>query len=56
LTPDGSFFTFGDADKPLTVAEVRQENLRFERLNLNSSSNEGEILKEQGLFKYLNCG
>jgi hypothetical protein len=31
----------GDADKPLTVEEVRGElNLRFERLNMKTSRNE----------------
>jgi hypothetical protein len=39
----------GNADKPLTVEEVRQElNLRFERLNIFSSRNEeGEVLEDQ---------
>jgi hypothetical protein len=43
-----------DADKPLTVEEVRGElNIRFERLNMKTSKNEeGEILGEQDLF----CG
>jgi hypothetical protein len=37
-----------DADKPLTVEEVRGElNLRFERLNMKTSRNlEGEVLEE----------
>jgi hypothetical protein len=41
-----------DADKPLTVEEVRGElNLRFERLNTKNSRNEEcEILEEQDLF------
>jgi hypothetical protein len=54
----------GDADKPLTVEEVRGElNLRFERLNMETSKNdEGEVLEEQALFsgqfkgKCRNCG
>jgi hypothetical protein len=39
----------GDADKPLTVEEVRGElNLRFERLNMKTSRNEeGEVMEEQ---------
>jgi hypothetical protein len=53
-----------DADKPLTVEEVRGElNLRFERLNIKTSKNEeGEVLEEQALFsdqskgKCRNCG
>jgi hypothetical protein len=42
----------GNADKPLTVEEVRGElNLRFERLNMKTSSNEeDEVLEEQALF------
>jgi hypothetical protein len=42
----------GDADKPLTVEEVRGElNLRFERLSIKTSRNEeGEVLEEQALF------
>jgi hypothetical protein len=42
----------GDADKPLTVEEVRGElNLRFERLNMKTSRNEeGEVLEEKALF------
>jgi hypothetical protein len=54
----------GDADKPLTVEEVRGElNLRFERLNMKTSKNEeGEVLEAQALFtgqfkeKCRNCG
>jgi hypothetical protein len=54
----------GDADKPLTVEEVRGDlNLKFERLNMNTSRNEeGEVLEEQALFsgqfkgKCRNCG
>jgi hypothetical protein len=54
----------GDADKPLTVEEVRGElNLRFERLNMKTSRNEeGEVLEEKALFsgqfkgKCRNCG
>ena len=54
----------GDADKPLTVEEVRGElNLRFERLNMKTSRNEeGEVLEEHALFsgqfkgKCRNCG
>jgi hypothetical protein len=42
----------GDADKPLTVEEVRGElNLRFERLNMKTSRNEKvEVFEEQALF------
>jgi hypothetical protein len=42
----------GDADKPLTVEEVRGElNLRFERLNMKTSRyEEGEVLEEQALL------
>jgi hypothetical protein len=42
-----------DADKPLTVEEVRGElNFRFERLKMKTSINEeGEALEEQALFK-----
>jgi hypothetical protein len=42
----------GDADKPLTVEEVRGElNLRYERLNMKTSTNkEGQVLEEQTLF------
>jgi hypothetical protein len=54
----------GDADKPLTVEEVRGElSLRFEKFNMNTSRNEeGEFLEEQALFngqfkgKRRNCG
>jgi hypothetical protein len=54
----------GDADKPLTVEEVREElDLRYESLNMKTSSNEeGEVLEEQAWFsgkfkgKYQNCG
>jgi hypothetical protein len=54
----------GDADKPLTVEEFRGEiNLRFERLNMKTSTNEeSEVLEEQALFsgqfegKCRNCG
>jgi hypothetical protein len=54
----------GDADKPLTVEEVRGElNLKFKRLNMMTSRNEeGEFLEEQALFsgqfkgKCQNCG
>jgi hypothetical protein len=54
----------GDADKPLTVEEVRGElNLRFERVNMKTSRNEEcEVLEEQTLFsgqfkgKCRNCG
>jgi hypothetical protein len=54
----------GDADKPLTVEEVRGElNLRFKRLNVKASRNEeAEVLEEQALFsgqfkgKCRNCG
>jgi hypothetical protein len=54
----------GDADKPLTVEDVRGElNLRFERLNTKTSRNEeGKVLEEQALFsgqfkgKCRNCG
>jgi hypothetical protein len=54
----------GDADKPLTVGEVRGElNLRFERLNMKTLRNEeGEFLEEHALFsgqfkgKRRNCG
>jgi hypothetical protein len=39
----------GDADEPLTVKEVREElNLRYESLNMKTSSNEeGEVLEKQ---------
>jgi hypothetical protein len=55
---------FGDADKSLTVKEVREElNLRFERLNMKTSRNEeGEVLDVEALFsgqlkgKHQNCG
>jgi hypothetical protein len=42
----------GDADKPLTVEEVRGElNLRFERMNMKTSRDEeGEVLEEKALF------
>jgi hypothetical protein len=42
----------GDADKPLTVEEVRGEsNLRFKWLNMKTSRNEeGEVLEEHALF------
>jgi hypothetical protein len=54
----------GNADKPLTVEEVREElNIRYERLNMKTSRNmEGEVLEEQALFsgqfkgKSRNCG
>jgi hypothetical protein len=43
----------GNADKPLTVLEVRGEwNLRFERLSMKTSkSEEGEVLEEEALFR-----
>jgi hypothetical protein len=43
---------FDDADKPLTVEEVRGKlNLRYERLNMKTSRNEEvEVLEEQALF------
>jgi DNA-binding cell septation regulator SpoVG len=42
----------GDAEKPLTIEEIRGElSLRFERLNLRSSNNrEGEDLEENAFF------
>jgi hypothetical protein len=42
----------GDADRPLTVEEVRGElNLIFERLNMKTPRNEeGEVLEEKALF------
>ena len=54
----------GDAEKPLTIEEIRGElSLRFERLNLRSSNNrEGEDLEENAFFsgqfkgKCRNCG
>ena len=54
----------GDAEKPLTIEEIKGElSLRFERLNLNTSNNrEGEDLEENAFFsgqfkgKCRNCG
>jgi hypothetical protein len=42
----------GDADKPLTVEEVKGElNLRYERLNMKNSRNgEGKVLEKQALL------
>jgi hypothetical protein len=38
----------GDAEKPLTVEEIKAElSLQFERLNMNANGNkEGEVLEE----------
>jgi hypothetical protein len=54
----------GDAEKPLTVEEIKAElSLCFERLNMNTNGNEGgEVLEEHTLFagqfkgKCRNCG
>jgi Zinc knuckle len=54
----------GDADKPLTIEEIRGElSLRYERLNMRStSSREGEGFEETAFFsgqfkgKCRNCG
>jgi Zinc knuckle len=54
----------GDAEKPLTIEEIKAElSLCFERLNMNANGNkEGEVLEEHALFtgqfkgKCRNCG
>jgi len=54
----------GDAEKPLTVEEIKAElSLHFERINMNTNGNkEGEVLEEHALFagqfkgKCRNCG
>jgi hypothetical protein len=42
----------GDIDKPLTIEEIRGElNLRYERLNMRSSSNrKGKVFEENAFF------